>query len=108
MVSKTRIRWRLALWERRATGASTFGAARAVVANAIIAARSLAAVSFRKITGQQAKKIVALTRVHETASRLWLNRDLNHALDDILAGAIELVGADKGNIQILDTKQCGI
>ena len=58
-----------------------------------------------KGAGRQEKEIVALTRLHETTSRLWVNRNLHQALDDILGGAVELLGADKGNIQVLDTKQ---
>jgi len=43
-----------------------------------------------------------LARLHDVSSRLWLERDLRHALDEILAGAIELLGADMGIIRILD------
>jgi PAS domain S-box-containing protein len=52
---------------------------------------------------QLAKKSAALARLHETSSRLWLRRDLLQALDEILAGAIELMVADMGTIRILDT-----
>jgi len=48
------------------------------------------------------KKSAALARLHEISSRLWRTRNLHEALDEILAGAIELLGADKGNIQVLD------
>ena len=41
-----------------------------------------------------AKKSAALARLHEISSRLWLTRDLRQAFDEILAGAIELLGAD--------------
>jgi hypothetical protein len=34
-----------------------------------------------------------LARLHEVGSRLWLERDLHQALDEILAGAIALLGA---------------
>src|SRR5262245_51337535 len=105
MNSKIRIPQRSPLPERRAICASILGPARAFVASSMDGGRRLVATNLRKTTSRQAKKIVALTRVHEAASRLWLNRDLNQALDDILAGAIELLGADKGNIQVLDTKQ---
>src|SRR5262245_27133452 len=43
-----------------------------------------------------------LARLHDVSSRLWLKRDLRQALDQILAGAIELLGADMGIIRILD------
>src|SRR5262245_55622179 len=35
--------------------------------------------------------------------RLWRTRDLHQALDEILGGAIELLGADMGIIRILNT-----
>src|SRR5262249_15903644 len=59
----------------------------------------------RQRARRQARQVVALTRVHEVAARLWLNRDLHQALDDMLAGAIELLGADMGNIPVLDTNR---
>jgi PAS domain S-box-containing protein len=56
----------------------------------------------RESEAQLAKKGAALARLHEISSRLWLKRDLRHALDEILAGAIELLGADMGIIRTLD------
>jgi len=56
----------------------------------------------RESEAQLGKKNAALIRLHEVSSRLWLKRDLPHALEDILVGAIELLGADKGIIRILD------
>ena len=44
-----------------------------------------------------------LASLHEVGSRLWFKRDLRRALDEILAGAIELLGADMGIVQILDS-----
>jgi len=52
-----------------------------------------------------AKERVMLARLHEVGSRLWRTRDLHHALDEILGGAIELLGADTGVIRLLDTAQ---
>jgi PAS domain S-box-containing protein len=58
----------------------------------------------RKVAeGSLAKERAMLARLHEVGSRLWLKRDLRQALDDILAGAIELLGADMGTIRILDS-----
>jgi PAS domain S-box-containing protein len=105
MISQIRVPRCLLLPERRAIGARILGAARALVLSASFSGRRQAVAILRKRARRQAKEIVALTRVHEVASRLWLNRDLHQALDDILAGAIELLGADKGNIQIFDAKQ---
>jgi PAS domain S-box-containing protein len=56
----------------------------------------------RESEAQLAKKSAALTRLHEISSRLWVQRDLHQALDEILAGAIELLGADMGTIRIWD------
>jgi PAS domain S-box-containing protein len=52
-----------------------------------------------------AKKSVALTRLHDASSHLWRKRDLRKVLDEILAGAIELLDADMGHIQILDPER---
>src|SRR5262249_18264541 len=41
--------------------------------------------------------------LHEAGTRLWIKRDLAPALDEILAGAIELLRADMGAIRILDS-----
>jgi PAS domain S-box-containing protein len=54
---------------------------------------------------QLAKKSAALAHLHEISSRLWLKRDLRQALDEVLTGAIELLGADMGIIRILDPTQ---
>jgi PAS domain S-box-containing protein len=44
----------------------------------------------------------ALTRLNDASSRLWQIQDLQEGLDEILAATIELLGADKGAIQLLD------
>ena len=49
-----------------------------------------------------AKERVMLARLHDVSSQLWLKRDLRQALDEILTGAIELLGANMGIIRILD------
>jgi PAS domain S-box-containing protein len=67
--------------------------------------RKEAEAGLRESEGRLAKKNAALTRLHEVGSRLWRTRDLGRALDEILAGAIELVGADMGVIRMLDTTQ---
>jgi PAS domain-containing protein len=56
----------------------------------------------RESKAQLAKKTAALAHLHEVSSRLWLKRDLPRALDEILVGAIKLLGADMGIIRILD------
>lgn len=44
----------------------------------------------------------ALTRLNELSSQLWRRRNLDEGLDEMLAATIELLGADKGNVQLLD------
>jgi PAS domain S-box-containing protein len=56
----------------------------------------------RESEAQLAKKSAALARLQDISSRLWLKHDLSQALDEILVGAIELLGADMGIIRILD------
>src|SRR5262249_25882356 len=50
----------------------------------------------KKAEESLAKERTMLARLHGVRSRLWLKRDLHQALDEILAGAIELTGADMG------------
>jgi uncharacterized protein YigA (DUF484 family) len=52
-----------------------------------------------------AKEREMLARLHEVGSRLWRTHDLRQALDEILTGAIELLGADMGVIRLLGTSR---
>jgi len=74
-----------------------------LVLTALFAQRKDAEKGLRESEGLLAKKSAALASLHEVGSRLWLKRDLNRALDEILAGAIALLGADMGTIRILDS-----
>jgi GAF domain-containing protein len=51
---------------------------------------------------QLAAEAAALTRLHEASARLWNFRDVSEGLEEILAATIDLLGADKGNVQLLD------
>src|SRR5262249_31612524 len=51
-----------------------------------------------------AEETIALTRLHDYSSRLWRTRDLNEGLVVILRGSIQMMGADKGNVQIIDNR----
>lgn len=51
---------------------------------------------------QLAAEAAALTRLHEASARLWNFRDVSEGLEEILAASIDLLGADKGNVQLLD------
>jgi hypothetical protein len=70
---------------------------------ALFAQRKKAEVSLRESERRLAKERAMLASLHDVGSRLWLKRDLCRALDQILAGAIQLLGADMGIIQILDS-----
>jgi len=43
-----------------------------------------------------------LTRLNELSSRLWRARSLNEGLQEILAASMELLGADKGHVRLMD------
>jgi PAS domain S-box-containing protein len=46
----------------------------------------------------------ALAKLNELSTRLWRSRSLNEGLDEMLAAVIDLLGAEKGNIQLLDSE----
>src|SRR5262249_52792820 len=46
----------------------------------------------------------ALTKLNECSSRLWRCRTLHQGLDEMLRAIIELLGADKGGVQLLNTE----
>ena len=48
---------------------------------------------------------VALARLNELTSRLWRLRSLREGLEEMLAATVELMGADMGNIQLLDAQR---
>jgi PAS domain S-box-containing protein len=70
---------------------------------ALFAQRTNAEEGLRDSERRLSNKNAALEGLHEISSRLWLRRDLRQALDEILAGAIELLGADMGSIRIWDS-----
>ena len=54
------------------------------------------------VEAQLASDSSALKQLNEASSRLWQARDLHAGLNEILGVAIELLGADKGNVQLFD------
>jgi integral membrane sensor domain MASE1 len=72
---------------------------------ALFAERKEAEEELRESKGELTKKSAALARLHEVGTRLWRTRDMRQALDEILAGAIELLSADMGTIRILDRQR---
>jgi len=69
---------------------------------ALFAQRKEAEDGLRESKELLAKERAMLARLHDVSSQLWLKRDLRQALDEILAGAIELLGANMGVFRILD------
>ena len=49
-----------------------------------------------------AAEVGALKRLHEWSTRLWRSRNLEEGLEEVLTAAIELLGADKGDLQLSD------
>jgi len=64
--------------------------------------RKKAEEALRQSQSQLAAEADALTKLNDWSSRLWRIRSLEEGLQEMLAGVIELLGADKGNVQLLD------
>jgi len=54
------------------------------------------------VEAQRASDSSALKQLNEASSRLWQTRELHAGLNEILRVAINLLGADKGHIQLFD------
>jgi len=52
-----------------------------------------------------ASEASALRRLNDVSSRLWLAGSLREGLQEMLSASIELLGADKGNIQLIDASR---
>jgi len=76
-----------------------------LVLAALFVQRKDAEEELRQSEKRSSRKSAALAGLHEAGLRLWHTHNLHEALDEILAGAIELLGADKGNIQVLDSSR---
>jgi PAS domain S-box-containing protein len=67
-----------------------------------ITERKRAEQALRESEEQLAAEADALADLNEWSGRLWRSRTLNEGLDEILAGVIQLMGADKGKIQLIE------
>jgi PAS domain-containing protein len=72
---------------------------------ALFAQHKAAEEDLRNSKVRLAKERAMLARLHEVGSRLWRTRDMRQALDEILVGAIELLGADMGTIRLWDSRR---
>jgi PAS domain S-box-containing protein len=61
--------------------------------------------ALRQSQAQLAAEADALAKLNDWSSRLWRIANLEEGLQEMLAGVIELLGADKGNIQLLDPER---
>jgi PAS domain S-box-containing protein len=66
-----------------------------------VSERKLAEQCLRDSEARLTAEAQALTRLSELSTRLWRSRSLHEGLDEMLTAVIELLGADKGDIQLL-------
>ena len=64
--------------------------------------RARAQSAIRESESRLTSEAVALTRLSEASLRLWRSTNLAQGLDEILETVIDLVGATKGNIQLMN------
>ncbi len=72
-----------------------------------VQARALADESLAKLREserQLSAEAEALASLNDRSARMWRCRDLHEGLREMLGAAIQLVGADKGNVQLLNEK----
>jgi PAS domain S-box-containing protein len=67
-----------------------------------ITERKQAEEALREGEAKLARDAAALQRLNEASSRLWRAQTLQEGLDEMLGAAIELLGADRGNIRLFD------
>jgi PAS domain S-box-containing protein len=68
-----------------------------------ISARKQSEASLRGSKQRLAREADALAALNAWSSRLWRCRDLREGLNEMLDAVIRLLGADKGNVQLLST-----
>jgi two-component sensor histidine kinase len=71
------------------------------LANSLTAHR-LSEARVREREAHLEKDAAALKRLNDASTRLWRTRDLHSGLNEMLAAAVQLLGGDMGNIQLLD------
>ena len=69
-----------------------------------VAALRRAEAALRVSEARLAEEASALKRLYDWSSRLWQTRDLHEGLVEMLRASIQMMGADKGNVQILDAR----
>src|SRR5690606_35223474 len=71
----------------------------------IVRLRREAAAALRLSEARLESEARALDRLHEASSRLWHIESLREGLQEVLDVTLELVGADMGHVQLLDSRE---
>ena len=71
----------------------------------IVRLRREAAAALRLSEARLESEASALDRLHEASSRLWHIKSLREGLQEVLGVTLELVGADMGLVQLLDSRE---
>lgn len=70
-----------------------------------ITVRKMKEESFNRLGAQMSSEINALKKLNNASANLWRIQELNKGLKEMLDFSIVLMGADKGNIRILNTQK---
>jgi PAS domain S-box-containing protein len=70
-----------------------------------ITERKQAEEELRQREARLAAEVDALAKLDNWSSRLWRMKDLREGLDEMLRAVMELLGANKGNVQLLDARR---
>jgi PAS domain S-box-containing protein len=92
-------------WEVRPWHRSDGGIGGIIIFINDVTARVEAERAMRASNEKLASETKALARLDEASSRLWQTQDLREGLAEMLTATIELMGADKGTVQLWDAER---
>jgi len=69
-----------------------------------VSERKRALGALRESTAQLDIEVKSLARLHALVARLLVSTDLNSAIEEVLDASIALLGAEMGNVQVLDPR----
>jgi PAS domain S-box-containing protein len=70
-----------------------------------ITGRKEAEAALRRSEERLAEEVAVLKRLHRMTGRMVASRQMQEALDEVLSAAVDLLGADFGNIRLFDREQ---
>jgi PAS domain S-box-containing protein len=79
---------------------------RILAAQTLVLAAALLALVLAALFAERRRSEAALKRLHDCSSRLWQITDLHEGLGEMLRASIQMMGADKGKVQIVSP--CGV